>query len=377
MASPVTSFSQNEAESGNFHRFWPDNLFAVEFVNDDIGFIAGYSGTVLRTQDGGKNWEAFYIGRDELVRRMSFVDENTGWAVGHRGSIFHTKDAGQTWEIQKELPGVYLRDVDFVDRNNGWVVGHDTGIWHTSDGGKNWQQQELLGFVGRDKPRLHGIYAKDKETAILVGEFGTVAHTENGGDTWLVTPNKYKTTWLSIAGRGDTAYVVGLDGNIARLDIATDEQREAIAAKLLKDAAKKEKRARAKAKRRKKEYIPPEVVHLPTSEIEYHVAKVDSNTTEHLFDITLSGNGDAIIVGKSTVMKLSGTTITKLSTDAELPLDYIWLGGVSVTKNGTIWAPGIRGLVVTGNANESTFRPAFNLATAKNVKLVSNRWGDK
>ncbi|MEO1924372.1 MAG: YCF48-related protein [Gammaproteobacteria bacterium] len=377
LLSPVTSFSQNETEPGNFHRFWPDNLYAVEFVNDDVGFIAGYSGTVLRTRDGGENWDAFYIGRNELIRRLSFVNENTGWAVGHRGSIFHTKDAGQSWEIQKEISGVYLRDVDFIDENNGWVVGHDTSIWNTKDGGNTWLQQELLGFIGRDKPRLHGIYAKDANTAILVGEFGTIAHTENGGATWLVTPNKSKTTWLSITGSGESFYAVGLDGNIVRLSHATDEQREAIAEKLLKDAAKKEKRARAKAKRLKREYVPVKIEQLPESEIEYHVEKVDSNTSEHLFDIALADNGEAIVVGKSKVLKLIDSTVTELQTGADFPLAYIWLGGVAITPDGTIWSPGIRGLVVSGKLNEMTFGTAFNLAASKSVKLVSSRWGDE
>lgn len=375
--SPVVTFSQNEAEPGNFHRFWPDNLYAVEFVNNDVGFIAGYSGTVLRTKDGGKNWDAFYIGRNELIRRLSFVNENTGWAVGHRGSIFHTSDAGQTWEVQKEIPGIYLRDIDFVDENNGWIVGHNTGIWHTSDGGHSWQQQNLLGFIGRDKPRLHGIYAKDANNAILVGEFGTIAHTENAGVTWLVSPNEYKTTWLAISGVGDRAYVVGLDGNIAQLSIATDEQREEIAAKLLKDAAKKEKKARAKAKRLKKEYIPSMVEQLPTSEIEYHIEKIESNTNEHLFDIAMSDNGEAIVAGKSTMLKVNGAIVSELKTEASFPLAYIWLGGVAITPNGTIWSPGIRGLVVSGSLKEMTYGPDFNLASSKNVKLVTNRWGDE
>ena len=74
--------SASDDNTPEFHRFWPDNLFAVEFVTDNVGYIAGYSGTVLRTLDGGKNWDALYIGRNELIRRLSFIDDNTGWAVG-------------------------------------------------------------------------------------------------------------------------------------------------------------------------------------------------------------------------------------------------------------------------------------------------------
>ncbi len=374
---PIASSAEKEVEPGNFFRFSPDNLFAVEFVNPKVGFIAGYSGTFLRTRDGGKNWEAFYIGRNELIRRLSFVDENTGWAVGHRGTIFHTEDAGQTWEIQKELTGIYIRDVDFFDHDNGWVVGHDGHIWNTIDGGSTWQQQYLLGFQGRDAPRLHGVYAKDARTAILVGEFGVVGHTENGGDTWLVTPIKSKTTWMSIKGSVDDIYVVGLDGNIIRLLIATEEQRAEVVQRLAKEAAKKEKRARAKAKRLKREYVKKEVKSLPVSEIDYHAEVVDANTKEHLLDVAITANGKAVVVGRSIVLKVDGSTATQLKTDPEFPLPYVWFGGVAVTSDGTIWAPGIRGLVVSGNLNDMTYEPVFNLATSANVKLISNRWGGK
>ncbi|HHJ36199.1 MAG TPA: glycosyl hydrolase, partial [Gammaproteobacteria bacterium] len=97
----IASYSSGDAWASDseksFHRFWPDNLFAVDFVDDNNGFIAGYSGTVLCTSDAGKHWQAYYIGKNELIRRISFVDVNTGWAVGHRGSIFHTVDGGKSW----------------------------------------------------------------------------------------------------------------------------------------------------------------------------------------------------------------------------------------------------------------------------------------
>lgn len=361
----------NEPE---FHRFWPDNLFAVEFVTDDVGYIAGYSGTVLRTRDGGNTWDAVYIGRNELIRRLSFVDENTGWAVGHRGSIFHTGDAGLTWSVQKELPGIYLRDIDFSDHDNGWVVGHDANIWNTNDGGRTWRQQYLLGYRGRDIPRLHGIYAINRDSAILVGEFGVVAHTENGGKYWLITPVKSKITWLAVDGADNMAFVVGLDGEILRLSIATEAQRKEIDRQAAAEAAKAEAKARAKAKRRKQQYVKKESEVLPRSNIEYFAEPIASGTGEHLFDIAVTSSNEAVVVGRSTMLKITGNMTTFLKPDDEFPLPFIWMGGVAVTSTGHIWAPGIRGLVVAGDLNKMTFGQAFNLAATADVKLLSSRW---
>lgn len=364
------------SSDGKFHRFWPDNLYAVEFVNDKLGFVAGYSGSLFKTEDAGETWSAIYMGVSELVRQMSFVDEKNGWAVGHRGSILHTADGGLSWDVQLTDEGVYLRDISFADVNNGWAVGHGATIWHTQNGGKNWEKQTMLGFEGRDLPRLHSIVAKDANTAILVGEFGVVAHTENSGKHWLVSYNKGKGTLLSITNRGSGAIAVGLDGGVYQLDVATDEQREEVKQIRAEKLAKIEAKARKKAKRKKREYIPKVVEVLPESDIDYAITKIDSGIKEHLYDITEAGNGDAIAVGVSTVIKISGASITDLTPPSSFPLPYVWIGGVDVTPSGTLWAAGIRGMILKGNVAEMKYDKQVNIAEPGKVKLISNRWGE-
>lgn len=369
--------SANDKDESEFHRFWPDNLFAVEFVTNNVGYIAGYGGTVIRTTDGGQKWDAIYIGRNELIRRLSFIDEKTGWAVGHRGSIFHTSDGGQSWNVQKELPGIYLRDIDFSDRYNGWAVGHDANIWNTNDGGENWQQQYLLGYKGRDIPRLHGIYAKDADAAIVVGEFGTIAHTENGGEYWLITPVKSNITWLAVDGVGDMAYVVGLDGEILHLTVANDGQRAEIDRQIAAEMAKEEAKARARAKRRKQQYVKKEGQPLPRSDIEYFATLIDSGTREHFFDVALTSTDEAIVVGRSVILKVSGKSTAFMTPDSDFPLPFVWFGGVSVTSSGQFWAPGIRGMVVTGDVNTMYFEQALNLGATDQVRLLTSRWSKR
>ena len=357
-----------------FRRFWPDNLFAVDFIDDTSGIIAGYSGSVITTEDGGENWEFHYIGSNELIRRVDYVDKNNVWAVGHQGSIFHSSDGGKIWEVQKIIPDVYLRDVKFVDSNNGWVVGHKANIWHTKDGGKTWEQQELLNYKGRDLPRLHGIYAINLNELILAGEFGVIAHTENAGKDWYVTPHNIETTWLSIDGANDTIYVVGLDGNVAKLQVASEDQRKNMYDDLVEELEKKKKREREKAKRLKREYIETNE-EIMISDVEYHVKKVESNTEEHLFDIDVNEENIAIVAGNSSLFTIHNSETKKLDISKNIPLTYAWFGGVSLSNDGQIWAVGIRGLVVNGDISTNIVQPAFSLGVSDNIKLISDRWG--
>jgi hypothetical protein len=380
LSTAALAVDEASVEQGKFHRFWPDNLYAVEFVSDKVGYVAGYSGSLFKTGDGGDTWSGIYMGSNELIRNMSFVDEQNGWAVGHRGSILHTFDAGLTWEVQHTDKGVYLRDISFADLNNGWAVGHDTHIWHTTDGGKTWQNQQLTGFEGRDLPRLHAVIAKDANTAILVGEFGVVAHTENAGGLWLVSYNADAGTLLSIAQQGDTAIAVGLDGGIFALTVATEDQRaEAVKVRAAK-RAKLIARAMKKAKRRKKEYVPLEFEDIPETQMDFHVSKIDSGTTEHLYDVT-EANGSVIAAGASSLLKISvkqrAPVVVSLVPAEGFPLPFVWMGGVSVTPSGDVWAAGIRGMIVKGSASDMTFGMKLNIAAPGAVKLVSNRWGEK
>lgn len=415
LSTAVFAADEASAEEGKFHRFWPDNLYAVDFPSDKVGYIAGYSGSLFKTEDGGETWSGIYMGTNELIRKMSFVDEQNGWAVGHRGSILHTADAGLTWEIQKTDAGVYLRDISFADLNNGWAVGHDTHIWHTADGGKTWESQHLTGFEGRDLPRLHGVIAKDANTAILVGEFGMVAHTEDAGNLWMVSFNDDPGTLLSVDYFGDGAIAVGLDGGIYTLMQSTQEQRDEVTEMRLAKHAKAEAKAMKKAKRRKKAYVAKEYVPFPETEVDYQVTRVDSGTKEHLYGVTTASNGRAYVVGVSTLLQVTANvseptveipvdgveavvkeakkvidklteeeppvlvtySVDSLKPAEEFPLPFVWMGGVSVTPSGDIWAAGILGLVVKGNTNDMTFDTKLNIAAPGAVKLVSNRWGEK
>ena len=48
-----------------------------------------------------------------------------------------------SWESQNSGTEEWLSSVHFVDTQNGWVVGRYGTILHTYNGGKNWERQEI------------------------------------------------------------------------------------------------------------------------------------------------------------------------------------------------------------------------------------------
>lgn len=120
------------------------NFRAVQFSDPMHGWIAGFFGRILHTDDGGETWTLQATGTTAQLEAMAFVDAQNGWAVGGSGTgtILHTTNGGAAWTSQA-LPGTVsenMRGVDFIDVNQGWAVGAGGSVLHTIDGGATWTE---------------------------------------------------------------------------------------------------------------------------------------------------------------------------------------------------------------------------------------------
>jgi photosystem II stability/assembly factor-like uncharacterized protein len=86
------------------------------------------------------------------------------------------------WTWQNPLPsGANYRGCDFIDSSKGWIVGDWGCIIRTSDGGHTWEVQHS--GVEAD---LYNVFFLDENYGWAVGNRGTILHTKNGGKNWLI-----------------------------------------------------------------------------------------------------------------------------------------------------------------------------------------------
>jgi photosystem II stability/assembly factor-like uncharacterized protein len=188
-------------------------LYSVDYVNEQIGWIVGQDGLILHTTDGGKSWKpqesnATFEDADGTLKRaylfaIDAIDEKTAFAVGDRSMLAVTTDGGVTWTARKlpmeaDLSGgqslaaadPIFYDVKFADAQNGWIVGEFGKIMHTADGGKTWGEQTKTLMEGTeffdvlDLPTLFGVYIKSPEHGIASGLEAHIARTNDGGVKW-------------------------------------------------------------------------------------------------------------------------------------------------------------------------------------------------
>jgi photosystem II stability/assembly factor-like uncharacterized protein len=101
----------------------------VQFVSDQVGFILGFAGTVLKTNDAGSTWQKIRNARpagNNVLRAMAFKDENLGFLVGDNGRFFKTEDGGDSWLLIEDMPVYNFNDI-FLIENKGYIVG-ESGI---------------------------------------------------------------------------------------------------------------------------------------------------------------------------------------------------------------------------------------------------------
>jgi photosystem II stability/assembly factor-like uncharacterized protein len=170
------------AERGDLS--WSD-LYSIRFASDgQTGWIGGEGGLVLKTTDGGLNWNPQPSRTTENIFRIVVVDSQTAYAAGTNGLLMGTTDGGAHWQPQIFKGGFIFFDVAFVDAHNGWAVGEFETIIHTFDGGKTWAAQMGGKRADFKLPALFAVRFTDAQHGWVAGQGGTLLRTDNGGATW-------------------------------------------------------------------------------------------------------------------------------------------------------------------------------------------------
>lgn len=190
----------------------PKILNSIEFVNLDTGYVAGKDGIVYRTTDGGETWvdkSTGYIGTE--LNNIHFVTSQRGWVVGQWGSIFKTVNAGESWDLQYFTDFNLFRSISMVDSLNGYVGG--VGVFRTTDGGESWIKTKNNPPIGSAR----GIHFFNKFVGLVAGAY-SICMTVDGGDEWTVVyPGQNYTELFDLSFIDDQhGFAVGAYGSMVK-----------------------------------------------------------------------------------------------------------------------------------------------------------------
>jgi photosystem II stability/assembly factor-like uncharacterized protein len=167
------------------------NLIAVSFTDSLHGWIAANDGTILSTNNGGKDWQTLVKFENTIPSKIFFRNTQLGWLAGKYNTmidsafILRTTDGGNHWEPVFQRKFYKLNDLFFIDDTMGWVAGCElsesdtlTLMMHSTDGGFHW----TIPFSARiHQTSLYSIHFRDINYGQSCGEDGAFFTTNNGG----------------------------------------------------------------------------------------------------------------------------------------------------------------------------------------------------
>ena len=181
------------------------SLRGLSVVGEKIVWASGTGGTVLRTVDGGANWQIIAVPDAEKLdfRDIEAFDANTAYILsigdGENSRIYKTADGGKSWKLQfKNQNGrAFFDALAFWDATHGIAMSDPVDgkflLIKTTDG-ENWKPIENTQMpsvkTGEAAFAASGtcLVTQGKSNAYLVSGGGAarVFKSENRGKSWQI-----------------------------------------------------------------------------------------------------------------------------------------------------------------------------------------------
>ncbi|NOQ25765.1 MAG: hypothetical protein GQ564_10430 [Bacteroidales bacterium] len=160
------------------------SLTDIEFYNNEFGVICGADGTVLKTENGGAEWQAVNNGNNYASYKVFVLNENEFY-LGRTG-LFKTNNGGLSYTEIGDLSsfGATIFLIHFFNSDNG-LIYKSGRVYKTVDGGQNWNEIYNGGFCYKMQ------FVSDNVGYIAGGAtwdgmtYGELHKTVDGGNTWI------------------------------------------------------------------------------------------------------------------------------------------------------------------------------------------------
>lgn len=178
----------------------------ISVLNEKVIWVSGTNGTVLKTENGGLDWEEVYIPdgnsldfRDvEVLTKDNIVLMSAG--PGAKSNILKSKDGGRHWEttLANEDSLGFFDGMAFWNENEGILGGDPIDgklfLMTTTDGGDTWQEIHPDKLPEMNESEMGGFAASGshlavKGNSIWVGTGGLtsrVFYSKDKGEHWEV-----------------------------------------------------------------------------------------------------------------------------------------------------------------------------------------------
>jgi len=178
-------------------------LRGISAASSRVVWVSGTSGTVIRTDDGGRSWRVLSVPDAEKLdfRDIDAVDDRTAYILsigpGDASRIYKTSDAGATWTLQfrNEDANALFDAMAFRDARTGYAISDSVDgrpvIIKTGDGGVRWSRLTNAlpaALDGEGSYAASGTNVAIRDRHVWIGTSASrVLRSTDEGRTWAVS----------------------------------------------------------------------------------------------------------------------------------------------------------------------------------------------
>ncbi len=193
-----------------------ETITGISFVSPSLGYVVTDGAKYLRTNDSGKTWKGYTIGKDDpRFDDVFFLNADTGVICGQRGFVATTLDGCKTWI--RTFWGdttIWFTSVAMLGGGPAVLVGLMPGelpkgvLFRSRDNGMNWTQLPDSGFG-------FGELFYRKGDPVCFQSYSKLHYSVDSGKTWSTLNTSSGKTGRATAFYGQTGVICGNSAMIA------------------------------------------------------------------------------------------------------------------------------------------------------------------
>ena len=186
------------------------NFIGSSVCPDGTVVLLAYENQIWWFKD---NWQSSALPTDEEVQAVSCSPLGDIWVTGSFSTILVSRDNFNTWTETSMGEDSMLTAITFISPSKGYIVGEFGLILTTSNGGDSW---EHLDPISDEFYPLSAHFEGDQQ-GWVGGLQGVIMHTSDGGKTWNKQVSSTQAPIYNFI-RNESLYATGDQGSVLSLE---------------------------------------------------------------------------------------------------------------------------------------------------------------
>jgi len=198
-------------------------LMDIWFADAREGWAVGAFGTALHTADGGAHWQDIRsrLANPDELHYNAITGDGAGRLLiaGESGRLYRSLDGGRSWQqLASPWEGSWFGVLYLPRRDRVLVFGLEGMVFRSDDFGDTWQAADVAADTS-----FAGGFTDGEQEVVLVGGVGTVALSHDGGQVFNLAAQRLPGSLSAIVRTRTGDYVAAGMGGVHLLPAPVTE----------------------------------------------------------------------------------------------------------------------------------------------------------